>query len=255
MTPLDRFAAHLYACAYDATVSGFAPYERLVAEVAHLVERGTGGRPARVLDVACGTGSVARRLARRGHHVTGIDVVPGLVHAARQRIPAVLADRLRFDVGDAALEGPPHEGAFDAVVALHTIYWHPFPERLLEACVAALRPGGHAIVVAYRHAVTVRSTLAVVRRTHGTLAAAGALRWLIPTAAFEALRRVPKRYVEDAELRRLLSRAGFAVRETRTTFLGGVSLIGWARRGIPIHEDDTVGVSSDAVQPFDSRRL
>lgn len=253
MTRLDTIAARLYATGYDATVSGFRPYERLVDEIAMLIDRGVEGGRARVLDVACGTGSLARRLARRGHTVTGIDVVPGLVEAARRRVPVALADRLAFRARDAALEGPPAVGAFDAVVALHTLYWHPDPEGLLHACRAALRPGGHAIVVAYRRATAVRPTLAAVRRADGALAAAGALRWLVPTAAFEALRRVPKRYVDEADIRGLLASAGFVVRETRSTFLAGVSVMAWARRGQTLDDDDAVGVSSDILQPFSWR--
>jgi SAM-dependent methyltransferase len=134
-------------------------------------------------------------------------------------------------VRDAAVDGPPAIGAFDAVVALHTLYWHPDPEGLLRACWTGLRPGGHAIVVAYRRPAAVRRTLAAVRRADGALAAAGALRWLVPTAAFEAVRRTPKRYVDETDVRRLLAGAGFVVREARSTFLGDLSVIAWAQRG------------------------
>jgi len=116
-------------------------------EIAGYVDRSVEHGPARVLDVACGTGTLARRLAEAGHVVTGIDTVPGLVEAARRRTPPALADRLAFTARDVALAGPPGVLAYDVVVALHTIYWHPYPERLLRACWAALRPGGHAIVV------------------------------------------------------------------------------------------------------------
>ncbi len=34
---------------------------------------------ARILEVACGTGQVARRLARRGWRVTGLDLKPGML--------------------------------------------------------------------------------------------------------------------------------------------------------------------------------
>ena len=249
MTRLDTIAAQLYATGYDATVAGFGPYERLVDEIARLVDRSVDRVPACVLDVACGTGSLARRLARRGHSVTGIDVVPALVERAWWRTPTALADRLAFTVRDAAVEGPPAIAAFDAVVALHTIYWHPDPEGLLRACWAALRPGGHVIVVAYRHAAAVRRTLAAVRREDGVLAAAGALRWLVPTAVFEAMRRTPKRYVDEHDVSHILAHAGFVVRESRRTFLGGVSVIVWAQRGkLPI-EGDAGGGSPDILQP------
>ena len=254
MRPLDAVAAWCYAAAYDATVSHFGPYERLVEDIARLIDRGVGGRRARVLDVACGTGTLARRLARSGHEVTGIDAVPGLVEAARRRTPTALADRLTFSARDAALEGPSATGVFDAVVVLHALYWHPKPERLLDACRRALRPGGHAIVVSYRRAATVGGVLASVRRTEGLLAAASALRWLVPTAAFEALRRVPKRYLDEAGVTQLLARSGFVVRETRNTFLGGVSVMAWAQPNAVLDEDDATGASSRAFHPSLSGR-
>ena len=40
------------------------------------------------LEVGCGEGRVARDLAARGHHVTGIDSSPTLLHAARRPTPA-----------------------------------------------------------------------------------------------------------------------------------------------------------------------
>jgi 2-polyprenyl-3-methyl-5-hydroxy-6-metoxy-1,4-benzoquinol methylase len=190
---LDALAARLYTAGYDATVSGFGPYERLADEIAHLIDRGVESGSARVLDVACGTGTLARRLAQHGHMVTGLDVLPDLVETARRRTPHALADRLAFTSRDVALAGPPGVTAYDAVVVLHTLYWHPYPERLLRACWAALRPGGHAIVVAYGRAATLRRTLLAVCRADGARAAADALRWLVPTAAFETLRRIPKR--------------------------------------------------------------
>ena len=254
MKTLDALAARLYAAGYDATVSGFGPYERLADEIADFIERGVGGGSARVLDVACGTGTLAQRLARRGHVVTGIDAVPGLVEAARHRSPVALANRLAFTARDVALAGPPGVTAFDAVVALHTLYWHPYPERLLRACWAALRPGGHAIVVAYGRAATVRRTLAAVCRADGAGAAVGALRWLVPTAAFEALRRIPKRYVDEAGIRGHLTRAGFVVRETRSTFLGGVSLIAWAQREQTVGEGGAVGAPAEIFQQFPNGR-
>ncbi len=69
----------------------------------------------RILDLACGNGYLARKLARRGAHVTGADASSGLVSLARGReahdplgIAYHLADAAHLDV----LEG----GAFDVVI-------------------------------------------------------------------------------------------------------------------------------------------
>jgi SAM-dependent methyltransferase len=62
-------------------------WERLAAEA---------GGP--VLDLGCGSGRVALDLARRGHHVTGIDVDAGLVAALNERAAGLPAEAV---IGDA----------------------------------------------------------------------------------------------------------------------------------------------------------
>jgi SAM-dependent methyltransferase len=50
-----------------------------------------------VLDAGCGTGRVARELARRGLDVVGVDIDPGMLETARRRAP-----RLDWRLGDLA---------------------------------------------------------------------------------------------------------------------------------------------------------
>ena len=59
------------------------------------------GSPSDVLDLGCGTGSIAVLLAEAGHRVTGVDLAPRMIQLAR----AKLADAglpATFLVGDAA---------------------------------------------------------------------------------------------------------------------------------------------------------
>ena len=68
----------------------------------------------RVLDVACGTGALAREILRRvgpGGLVSGIDAVPGMIEVARDIAPAV-----DWRVGRAE-SLPFSDGSFDAVVS------------------------------------------------------------------------------------------------------------------------------------------
>jgi ubiquinone/menaquinone biosynthesis C-methylase UbiE len=59
-----------------------------------------GPRPGdRWLDLATGTGAVALRAARAGAEVTGLDLAPGLIEAAK-RLATERRLTLRFDVGD-----------------------------------------------------------------------------------------------------------------------------------------------------------
>src|SRR6266487_5880050 len=66
-----------------------------------LLSRLVGSAPRRVLDVGCGTGFLALRLAELGHTVTGIDLAPKMIEQARRK--AEQADlQIEFRVRDAA---------------------------------------------------------------------------------------------------------------------------------------------------------
>jgi magnesium-protoporphyrin O-methyltransferase len=77
----------------------------------------------RLLDAGCGTGALAVEAAKRGAHVTAIDLSPTLVELARERTPAVLgAGRIEFHVGDML---DPALGRFDHVVAMDSLIHYP----------------------------------------------------------------------------------------------------------------------------------
>jgi SAM-dependent methyltransferase len=101
--------------------------------------------PAQVLDAACGPGLYAVRLARRGHHVVGVDVGPAVLRHARALaracgVPATFAH--------ADLRQLEFVEAFDAVVLIYYVL-EGFPrgeqERVLRRLARALRPGGRII--------------------------------------------------------------------------------------------------------------
>ncbi|HEX2045131.1 MAG TPA: class I SAM-dependent methyltransferase [Gaiellaceae bacterium] len=97
--------------------------------------------PRRVLDVGTGTGKGARLVALRfpEAEVTGIDLSPAMVAEAQSLLPAELAGRVRFQVGDASAV-PNENGAFDLVVLLNMI---PFFAELARVTA----PGGTVVIV------------------------------------------------------------------------------------------------------------
>jgi SAM-dependent methyltransferase len=226
---VERLLALGYGLTYDAIVRGFAPYEALIDEVVALVG---GGLPPhavpRILDVSCGTGTVAERLARRGWTVVALDAVAHLVAVARRR-HRDSGLSISFHHADVARDPVPGGGSFDVLVSMHTLYWHPDPTALLEACRSALKPGGQALFLTYARPARVWQTFADLRRRRGWAEACRALRWLLPTAVFDLFRGIEPRYLSRAEFEATLGAAGFEVLEVRETFLAGISLLASAR--------------------------
>lgn len=229
--PMERLIAVGYGLTYDAIVRGFAPYEALLDEIVSLVARTATPGPSsrtRVLDVSCGIGTVAERLARRGWSVVAADPIAHLVDVAR-RHHRDSGLSLSFHHADLATQSVPGAGTFDVLVSMHTLYWHPDPAALLAACRRALRPGGHAVFLTYERPAHVRRTFAQVRERGGWFKAMRSLRWLLPTAVFDLFRNVRPRYLNPEQFASALRTAGFEVLEMRETFLAGISLLAWTR--------------------------
>ena len=104
-----------------------------------LAALGVGTPGQRVLDLGTGTGLVARALARRGAHVSGIDIAAGQVEEARR---SAAGEALAIDFVVAAAEACPFaDASFDAIVASQC--WMYFDvDRTLAEVRRLLRPGG-----------------------------------------------------------------------------------------------------------------
>jgi len=101
--------------------------------------------PARIADLGCGTGSLSVLLAEAGYDLTGLDLSPQMLAAARTK-----ADRagvpLRLVPGDAA-EPDLEPGAYDAVLCRHVLWALPAPSAALARWVDLLRRGGRLVLV------------------------------------------------------------------------------------------------------------
>ena len=94
----------------------------------------------RVLDVACGTGNLALPAARKGAHVTGVDIAPNLLEQARRRAEAE-GLKLSFEEGDAE-QLLYKDGSFDLVMSMFGAMFAPRPERAAQELMRVCRPGG-----------------------------------------------------------------------------------------------------------------
>ncbi|MFE6589183.1 class I SAM-dependent methyltransferase [Streptomyces sp. NPDC057781] len=121
---------------YDASRGGEPRAAAAAQAVLSLVPRQARG----LLDVACGTGIVTRRLAagREGMRVTGVDLAPAMARYAAARLPGavVLADSRRL---------PFRDGEFDAVCSVWLLHLAGGDENvraIVGECARVLRPGG-----------------------------------------------------------------------------------------------------------------
>jgi SAM-dependent methyltransferase len=117
-----------------------------------------------VLDLACGHGRIANRLAERGCRVTGLDSTPVFLDRAR-RDAEVRGVDVTYVEGD--MRSLPWEGRFDRVVNWFTAFGYFDDEgnrRVLAETAKVLRPGGRiaielnnrdAIIRGYQPAVVV----------------------------------------------------------------------------------------------------
>jgi ubiquinone/menaquinone biosynthesis C-methylase UbiE len=100
---------------------------------------------AKVLDVGCGTGYMLNRLLEFGAGaVTGVDLMPGRIEAARRRYPG-----MRFECANAA-ELPFGDGEFDIVTqftCLSSVLDAGLRKAIAGEMWRVVRPGG--IVVSY----------------------------------------------------------------------------------------------------------
>ncbi|MDN5851233.1 MAG: methyltransferase domain-containing protein [Actinomycetia bacterium] len=147
-----------------------------------------------VLDVACGTGVLAREAARRarpGGEVAGVDRNPGMLAVARRQAPEIAwREGLAEDL-------PYRAASFDAVVSQFGLKFFDDRERALQEMWRVLRPGGRLAVAVWAHLET----------TPGFAAMSELLQRLFSEPIAAGL-RAPFVLGDAAELRSLFAAAG-----------------------------------------------
>ncbi len=98
--------------------------------------------PRRVLEVGCGPGEAAERIAASGADVEAVDSSERMVELARARGVAAR-------VGDVQ-ELPFEDASFDAALGAWMLYHVPDVERAISELARVLRPGGRLVAVTNR---------------------------------------------------------------------------------------------------------
>ena len=132
---VTRSAAEIYEEFFVPAL--FRPWAPIVADAAGI----KAGQ--RVLDVACGTGVLAREAASRGGSVVGFDRNEGMLAMARRIAPAVewkvgLAEHLPFP-----------DGGFDAVVSQFSLMFFDDRVEAVREMRRVLKPGGRLVVAVW----------------------------------------------------------------------------------------------------------
>lgn len=105
------------------------------------VERHAGLAGRTVLDVGCGGGLLAEAMARQGALVTGIDMAPEALVAARQHA-ADTEVGVDYRQATAEVWAQHHSGVYDIVTCMELVEHVPDPAALVAACARLARPGG-----------------------------------------------------------------------------------------------------------------
>ena len=99
-----------------------------------------------VLDVAAGTGHLARTLAPLVHQVVAVDLTPEMLAAGKQQADAAGIENVLFERGDAAAL-PYLDDSFDLVVSRFAIHHFSEPATQTAEMIRVCRRGGRVAVI------------------------------------------------------------------------------------------------------------
>ncbi|MGN9844803.1 class I SAM-dependent methyltransferase [Nonomuraea sp. H19] len=176
-------------------------YQRLVLK---LVPEGC----AHALDVGCGDGLLAGKLAAVVPSVTGVDRSAAAIELARER----QADNVSFVAGD-YLDGVLPEGKYDLVTAVAVVHHADFHEAM-DALVRLLAPGGRLVIVGHAKDRTLLDVIVrltgqavshVLKLFHGGKGGPG-VPAMDPTMSWGEIAQEARRMLPGCHFRRLLLR-------------------------------------------------
>jgi len=118
------------------TIADMGGYENTLSAVGHYLN---GDQD--VLEIGCGTGTTAMRLAGQARRYLATDISPEMIVIAREKNEAAHIQNLTFDVGEPVTADWPDD-ANDVVLAFNVLHLVPSAAQTLAAVQRRLKPGG-----------------------------------------------------------------------------------------------------------------
>jgi ubiquinone/menaquinone biosynthesis C-methylase UbiE len=121
--------------------------ERIADVGQRVVETAAPGPGMEVLDVACGAGNATIPAARAGARVTGLDLTPEMLEAARTKAEA---EGLQVSLVEGDAEALPfEEDSFDLVLSVFGHMFAPRHEQAAAEMARVTRPGGRIVIATW----------------------------------------------------------------------------------------------------------
>lgn len=147
-TPLEQYFFELVPPLYENYYFPFLyrlgtlpAFDSPATHTEEMVER-TMTQEATVLDVACGTGLLSRKLAEVNRRVIGLDRSLGMIRQSVQNRPREQRETLDYCRAD-AYQLPFDDSTFQAVTCTGAFYLFPELKPVFREIRRVLKPGGH----------------------------------------------------------------------------------------------------------------
>lgn len=118
------------------TISDIDGYENTLSAVGHYL---SGDQD--VIEIGCGTGMTAMRLAGQTGRYLATDISPEMIAIAREKNEAAHIPNLTFDIGEPVTSEWP-DAAYDVALAFNVLHLVPSATLALDAINRRLKPGG-----------------------------------------------------------------------------------------------------------------
>ena len=129
---MARTADHWNAQAYDGHHSFVSKYGHSLLDLLNPTEGES------IVDLGCGTGDLAHKMAQAGAHVKGIDQSPSMINQAQEKYPD-----LSFQIMSAT--ELPYQKEYDAIFSNAVLHWVKPPEEALSGIYQSLKTQGRFV--------------------------------------------------------------------------------------------------------------